>query len=280
MGRFARSWGLFKTSLSVVKQDKELLWMPVLSALASLAAVAAVTGVGFASGVWPETQAADGSANVPGIALAFVLYILLAFVTLFFNAAVVAGASERLAGGDPTVGTALGAAGRKVGKLFLWAIVVATVNVILQAIRERAGAVGQVMAGLAGIAWNLATYFMVPVLLFDDKAIGSSLKRSGGLFKQTWGETVIGQGGLGIAGFVLGIGAVLAGLLLLFLLAPLGIVGVAVGVTVLVLGVVGVAALMSVLEGVYKAALYRYATTQQVAPGFQAEQLGGAFVPK
>ena len=280
MGRFARSWDLFKTSLSVVRQDKELLWMPVLSAIASLVAVAAITGVGFASGVWPETQNADGTANVPGIALAFVLYILLAFVTLFFNAAVVAGATERLSGGDPTVGSALRAASRKAGKLFLWALVVATVNVILQAIRERSGALGRILAGLAGVAWNLATYFMVPVLLFDDKAIGASVKRSGSLFKQTWGETVIGQGGLGLAGLALGIGAALLGLLLVFLLSPLGVVGLVTGVALLVLGVVGVAALMSVLEGVYKAALYRYATTQQVAPGFQAEQLGGAFVQR
>lgn len=280
MGRFARSWDLFKTSLSVVKKDKELLWMPVLGAIASLVAIAAVTGVGLASGVWPDTQNADGTTNVPGIALAFVLYILLAFVTLFFNAAVVAGANERLAGGDPTVGSALRAASKKAGKLFLWSIVVATVNVILQAIRERSNALGGILASIAGTAWNLATYFMVPVLLFGDEGVGGSLKRSGSLFKKTWGETVIGQGGLGLVGFVFGIVAVLVGLLLLYLLAPLGIVGIATGVAILVLGVVAVATLMSVVEGVYKAALYRYATTQQVAPGFDATQLGGAFVPR
>lgn len=280
MGRFARSWGLFKTSLKVVRQDKELLWMPVLSALASLVTIAAVAGVGFTSGVWPETQAADGTTNYAGIALAFVLYVLLAFVALFFNAAVVAGANERLAGGDPTVGSALRAASRKAGKLLAWSVVVATVNVILQAIRERSGTLGHVLSGIAGIAWNLATYFMVPILLFDDKAIGASLKRSGGLFKQTWGETVIGQGGLGLAGFVLGLGAVLVGLLALFLLSPLGTIGLVMGVAILVLGVILTAALMSVLEGVYKAALYRYATTHQVAPGFDEAQLGGAFVAR
>ena len=280
MGRFARSWDLFKTSLRVVRQDKELLWMPVLSGLATLVAVAAVSGVGFLSGVWPETQAADGSANIPGIALAFVLYIVLAFIALFFNAAVVAGANERLAGGDPTMASALRAASRKAGKLFLWSIVVATVNVLLQAVRERSGAVGQIMASIAGTAWNLATYFMVPILVFEDKGVGASLRRSGGLFKQTWGETVLGQGGLGLAGLVLGIAAAGIGLLAIFLLSGLGLAGLAAGIAILVVAVVGVIALTSVLEGVYKAALYRYATTQQVAPGFTAEQVGGAFVPK
>lgn len=280
MSRFARSWDLFKTSLSVVRQDKELLWMPVLSALASLVAVLAVAGVGLGSGLWPQTTNPDGSANYGGAALAFVLYILLAFVTLFFNAAVVAGATERLKGGDPTMGSALGAAWKKAGRLFLWSIVVATVNVILQAIRERSGALGRILAGFAGMAWNLATFFMVPILLFEAEGIGSSVKRSGSLFRKTWGETVIGSAGLGLAGMVFGIGAFLVGLLAIFLLAPFGLAGLVAGVVVLVLGIVLVAALFSVLDGVYKAALYRYATAGEAAGGFRADQLGGAFTPK
>lgn len=280
MGRFARSWDLFKTSLTVVRQDKELLWMPVLSALASLVAVLAVAGVGFGSGIWPQTTNADGTTNYAGAGLAFVLYILLAFVTLFFNAAVVAGATERLNGGDPTMGSALGAAWKKAGRLFLWSLVVATVNVILQAIRERSGALGRILASVGGMAWNLATFFMVPILLFESDGVGSSVKRSASLFRKNWGEAVIGAGGLGLAGMVFTFVAVLVGLLAVFLLAPLGVTGAIVGFAILVLGVIAVAALFSVLEGVYKAALYRYATSGVAAGGFRAEQLGGAFAPK
>lgn len=279
MGRFARSWGLAKTSLSVVRQDKELLWMPVLSGLASIVTVLAIAGVGLGSGLWPETANADGTANIPGFLLAFALYILLAFVTLFFNAAVVAGASERLAGGDPTMGSALRAAWKKAGRLFLWSIVVATVNVILQAIRERSGFLGQMLASFAGLAWNLATFFMVPILLFEAGGIGASVKRSGGLFKQTWGESVAGHVGIGLVGMVAGFVAVLIGILAIVLLSPLGVIGFGVGVAILVLGLLGVTALFSVLDGVYKAALYRFATSGQ-SVGFDPQQLGGAFAPK
>jgi hypothetical protein len=280
VSRFARSWDLFKTSLSVVRQDKELLWMPVLSALASLVAVLAVAGLGLGSGVWPQTTNADGTANYAGALLAFVLYILLAFVTLFFNAAVVAGATERLKGGDPTMGSALGAAWKKAGRIFLWSIVVATVNVILQAIRERSGVLGRILASFAGMAWNLATFFMVPILLFEGDGIGPSVKRSAGLFRKTWGESVIGSAGLGLAGMVFGVGAVLLGLLVLFLLAPLGVLGIVIGLAVLIIGVVLVAALFSVLDGVYKAALYQYATSGVAAAGFEPAQLGSAFQSK
>ena len=76
----------------------------------------------------------------------------------------------------------------------------------------------------------LATFFMVPILLFEQQGLGASVKRSGGLFKQTWGETVLGHGGLGLAGMVCGLAAVAVGLLVLFLLSPLGLAGIATGV--------------------------------------------------
>lgn len=281
MGRFARSWDLFKTSLSVVRQDKELLWMPVLAALASIVAILAIAGIGFGAGVWPQTRAADGSVNVPGVALAFALYIVLAFVSLFFNAAVIAGATERLRGGDPTMGSAMGAAWAKAGRLFLWSIVVATVNVILQAVRERSNVVGRIAAGLAGMAWNLATFFMVPVLLYESEGLAPSVKRSAGLFKQTWGETVIGQGGLGLASMVFTLPLILLAFIVFMVLAPSGnIAAIAIAATVFALGFVFVSALFSVLGGVYKAALYRYATTGQAGGAFAPEQLAGAFTPK
>jgi hypothetical protein len=280
MGRLARSWALCKTSFSVVRQDKELLWMPVLSALASIIAVLAVAGVGLGSGVWPETTNADGSANVPGLLLALVLYLVLAFVALFFNAAVVAGASERLSGGDPTLGSAIAAAWAKVGRIFAWSAVVATVNVVLQAIRERGGGVGRLLASVGGLAWNLATYFMVPILLFEKDGLGSSVKRSAGLFRKTWGETVVGQAGIGLVGGLVTVAFVFLGVLLVMMLAPLGVVGLGIGIAVLVLGVLGSIALFSVLEGVYKAALYRFATTGQVGGSFQPDQLAAAFTPK
>ena len=277
MGRFARSWSLFKTSLGVIRQDRELLWMPVLSFLASLVAVLAIAGVGVVGGLWPEVTDAE---KPMAFLLAFAMYIVLAFVALFFNAATVAGATERLAGGDPTVGSALRAASRKAGKIFLWSVVVATVNVILQAIRERSGLLGNILAGIAGLAWNLATFFMVPVLLFEDKGIGNSVRQSGSLFKKTWGESVAGEVGVGFVGGVITLLVVIVGVLLTLLLSGLGMAGFWIGLELTILAVIFVSVLFATVSGVYKAALYRYATTGQVSGGFAANELGGAFHPK
>ncbi len=276
MNRLAHSWSLFKTSFGVVKQDKELLWMPVLSFFASVAAALSVAGVAFA--IFPAIFTGEGEVNAGALLLVALLYILLAFVALFFNAAVVAGASERLAGGDPTLGSALKAAWAKKGKLFLWSIVVATVNVILQAVRERSGPLGQMMASFAGLAWNLATFFMVPILLFEDKGVGSSVRQSGSLFKQTWGETAVGHVGVGFVGMIAGVAVAIVGIVLTNLLASaFGGTGAMIGIVLTILGVIFVAALFSVVAGVYKAAIYRYATTGQATAGFSGADLGGAF---
>jgi len=267
MGRLSHSWELVKQSAKVLSQDKELLWMPILSFLASVVAVMGIAGVGFAARIFPAIDSAAGAL------VAFSMYVALAFIALFFNAAVVAGAHERLSGGDPTVGSALRAAGRKAGKIFLWSLAVATVNVILQAIRERSGFLGDLLANFAGMAWNLATYFMVPILLFEDKGMGQSVRDSAGLFRKTWGQTVVGEAGIGLAATVCVIATIIVGAILSMVLGPLMIVGI----ILTVLAVVGMVAYFSTLQGVYKAALYRFATTGQATGGFAPEQLGGAF---
>lgn len=281
MGRFANSWSLTKASLHVVSQDKELLLLPVLSFLASVIAFVAVVGIGFGAHIVPNVTLADGQPNVPGILLAAVLYLGLAFVQVYFGAAVIAGATERLAGGNPTLGSSLRAASRKAGRLLLWSVFVAVVNILLQMLRERGGTAGRIAAGVGNLAWSLTTYFMLPVLLFEGEPVMKSIGRSGSLFKKTWGETVIGSGGVGL---VFGILMVAIVLLTMFLGQPLVAVGGWVAAlplfAVALVALLLLATLQSVLGGVYKAALYRYATTGQMVPGFAPQQLQGAFVPK
>lgn len=287
MGRFARSWELTKASYGVVKQDKELLWMPVIAFLASVVAMMGVLGIGFAAGIFPQVTT-DEALRPAGIALAFVYYTVLAFIALFFNAAVVSAATVRFNGGDPTVKSALAAAWAKKGKIFLWSLVVATVNVILQGLREAANRAGgnagqmvsHIMISLGAAAWNLATAFMVPVLLFEDKGIGASMKSSVGIVRRHWGETIIANVGLGLAQMVVMIPLILLGV---FLSAAAFGTSALLGIVVVVAFVAAVAlvaAFFSVLNGVYRAALYRFATTNNVPPGFETQQLAGAFVQK
>jgi hypothetical protein len=267
MGRIGRSFQLVGQSYRILMQDKELMVLPLISGVV-ITAVAVSFFFGFGL---------DGAALERGgpemYVPVFLLYVVTYTIGIFFQAAVVAGATERMRGGDPTVGSALSAAGRRLGPILMWAIVAATAGMIIRAIHDRVGFVGKIIASLAGAAWSLATFFVVPVLVLEDRSITDSFNRSVTVFKQTWGETVAGGTGIGIA-------AVCAWLTLI---AVVGLLASVVGMVALLLFAVGAVFLMiffSALQGIYIASLYRYATEGHTTSGFDQALLDQAFVPK
>jgi hypothetical protein len=274
MKRIARSWRLMKQSYGVLMQDKELMVLPILSGLCLLLILGSFV---FGLGLHQEgtIEAIErGEQDVKLMISGFLFYVVTYTAAFFFQAAIVAGASERLAGGDPTLGSALSAAGRRFPAILMWGIIAATVGMILRAIEERSEMVGKIVASLIGAAWTLATFFMVPILVMEQKSVGTSFKDSWGLFKKTWGEMVSGNIGLGLASFLVMLPIILiAGALFN---AGMTIAAIVVGV----LGVGLVAMFFSALNGVWMASLYRYATKGDVPPGFDPDIFGSAFVAK
>ena len=143
----------------------------------------------------------------------------------------------------------------------------------LRAIQDRVGFVGKIVAGLAGAAWSLATFFVVPVLVLEDKSIKDSFTQSVSVFKKTWGETITGGVSFGIAAFAAWATLIAVTGLLAY------VIGVA-AVAVFLAGAILLGIFFSALQGVYVASLYRYATEGDVPPGFDRTLLDSAFVPK
>lgn len=267
MGRIGRSWEMMKSSWGVLKQDKELAILPLISGVV-ITIVSASFIFGF--GLHKNPDALETENLVP----AFLFYVVSYTIAFFFQAALVAGAMQRLNGGDPTIGSSLAAAMRRFPALLLWGVIAGTVGLILRAIEERSEIVGKIVAGLLGVAWSLATFFMVPVLVMEEKPVGASFKHSFAIFKKTWGETVAGNLGMGLI-FLL---ALLPVALVCWLLVSAGLVVPAVIVGLLAFIVVMVVS--SALQGIYLASVYRYATSGVMAPGFDREMLLGAFREK
>jgi hypothetical protein len=178
-------------------------------------------------------------------------------------------------GVNVSVGEAVKFAASKTNVLLPWAIVSATVSLVLRAIEERAGIVGQIVAAVAGVAWSLVTFMVLPVLIVEGLGPINAVKRSGSLFKQAWGEQVVANFGIGLIALLAIIaGAVPTGLMMLAG-GPLLILGIA----LLVTWVIAVMLVAQTLTGILSMALYRYATDGQV-PGFDTTQLQGAFRPR
>ena len=269
MGAIGRGFRLARASWSVVTQERQLLLLPVLSFAASLV-VTAVFALGVVGIGLPESEDEIGAGFY---ILAFVFYVAMSFVTIFFNAATIGAATERLEGREASLSIGLALARRHLGQIFVWAVITATVGMLLRLVQERAGIVGRVLVGLLGIAWNAITFFVVPVLLYQPVTAPEAIGRSASLFKARWGEQFTGNATIGLAVFLVGI-VVAIPFVALSTAVP------ALGIPLLVVAIGAVAAAGAACSGVFSAALYRYATIGEAAEPFSREDLDAAFKPK
>lgn len=268
MDAFSRGLRLAMASWSVVRQDRQLLILPIVSFVCSVIVIAV-----FAAGTWGIGLPEGDRLEPVHYVILFLLYVTLAFVTIFFNAAVIGTAMERLKGREATITDGLRLAREHLGAIFLWAVVTATVGIVLRTLAERFGFVGRIVISLIGAAWNVVTFFVVPVLLYEPVGVGEGIKRSASLFRQRWGEQFVGNGAIGIVVFVaaLAVGAVAF---------VLGTIAVPLGIAVGVLGIGALMAIGAACSGVFNAALYRYATTGEASGAFSIEDLSSSFRPK
>ncbi len=281
--RLERSWNLVKFSGSVLNKDKELLVFPVLSCIAALLVLGSFVPLLMADAELAQTmstmdQPVEGQVD---FVLLFIIYLIEYFVVFFFNAALVSAALERIHGGDPTVMSGLRVAWQKIGVIFFYAVIAATVGVVIRAIGERAGLLGRLFAGLSGVLWSLATFLAVPVLVSRNIGPVDALKESLSLMRRTWGENIIANAGLGLFFGILyfALGALM--MLLLGLGSSSGSLGGMIGVLVVFIVVfVSLSLVHATLQGIFSAALYHYAVDGEDDAGIPAGVLGSAFSPK
>jgi hypothetical protein len=275
-GKLSNSFALVKASAGVLKSDKELMFFPAISGVASILVAATFFVPAWTMGLFEQMTGND----VVAYLFLFAFYLVEYTVVFFFNTALVGAALIRLEGGDPTLADGLNIAMSKFTKILGYAAIAATVGMVLRALSERMGVVGRFVIGLVGMAWNLATFLVVPVLVTRDVGPADAIKESAALFKRTWGEQVVGNAGLGLAFFLMFTSLALFGALFTFLaaqLAPVAVVGV---IVTFGAGFVALGLAASAMSGIYSAALYRFATTGEASGSFDSRLLGSAFKPK
>lgn len=276
--RIGRSYRLFKESLAVLRQDKEILVFPLLSGLVGLLAMASMTFGGWALGLFAQLAGGSGEQTpVLGYVLLFVWYVVTWTITLYFNVATIACARIRLEGGDPVVADGFKAANGNLGSILIWAVVSATVGLVLQVIADRFKLVGVILQKLLGAVWSVATFFIVPVLIFEKKPLGDSVKRSTEIVRKSWGEALAGSAGMGLFGFLLALPALALPVLLGMAFGGTGVVA---GLVVMVVYWLFLATVFSALSGIFRTALYLYATAGTAPAGFSPELVKTAFVPR
>ena len=277
MGKLARSWELVKASWAVLQADKELLIFPIMSTIAVTTVTLTFAVPMFLAGMFERGVFSIGGFPVVGILLGFCFYTVQYTIIFYCNSALVGAAMIRLKGGDPTIGDGFRIANEHFASIFGYALLSATVGIVLRSIARR-GFIGRIVASVLGLGLNLATFLAVPVLVIEGVGPIEAVKRSSQLLKKTWGEQLAGNLGIGavFALVVLAGIAVFGGALTLAIMShsvPL-IVGV---VVAFVLALILLSLVGSALSAIYTAAVYRYATEGDPGGLFDAELVRGAF---
>ena len=258
----------------VLKQDKGLLVFPLISGFCCLLLLASFAIPMYATNSWqPPVQDATPARQAAYYGTLFLFYFCNYFVVVFFNAAIVACAAARMSGGNPTVGDGFRAAASRLPVIFGWALVSATVGLLLRIIEDRSEKIGRIVAGLLGMGWTVVSFLVVPILVMENKNPLAALKDSTVMLKKTWGEQLASSFSFGLIFFVLAIPA--------FLLVALGVFAhsmtlLAVCIALAVVYLIALALIQSALQSIFQAALYLYARDGQVPEGFHTEVLRDA----
>ena len=188
----------------------------------------------------------------------------------------------RLDGGDPTLSDGFRIANERITNILGYAAIAATVGVILRIIEQRAGIIGDIIAGIFGLAWNLATFLVIPVLVASYRGPIDAVKHSASLLKKTWGEQIAGGFSIGGIFFLFYLLVIVVGGLLAYAVGSVTgsavFVGIVIFATVVIILVL--ATIQGALSGIYQATLYRYAELGVAPDNFDIEVIQGAFKPK
>lgn len=276
MNTFSASWELVKASFRVLKADKELMIFPIISSIGLVIVTLSFFVPSIFAGLFTESNW-----GILSFIVAFLYYIVQYAVIFFFSTALVGAAMIRLKGGDPTVRDGFRIAFSRFGSIMGYAVIAATVGMILKAIAKKGG-LGKMISSILGFGWSVATFLVVPVLAVEGLGPIEAIKRSVSHLRRSWGEQIVGN---------FGIGAVFALVFILTILLYIPIMWLVVTYiqttwVIILTGILMVLFLMiiglvqSTLNGVYTAAVYQYATTGESSGFFDENLVRQAFRPE
>jgi len=273
--RLSNGWKLGMASFGVIRENPSLMLFPVLSG-ASLLFICLTFFGGIAAMFGFQLDAFFSRFETGGEWLAyaalFIFYLVNFTVIVFFNVGLVHCTRLIMDGREAKVGDDIAYSISRLNAIVSWAILAATVGVILKTLEDRLGAIGQIIIGIVGIVWSVATFFVVPVIAYEDVTPIEAVKRSGRIVKEKWGEAIGANFSFGLFYF-LGIIAIVAISVLLFFVHP--IVAIVAGV----LSFLFLATAVSAAKTVFLAAVYRHVNDEPVE-FYDSEVLDNVFVPK
>jgi len=195
--RLSTGWTITKNSFAILQKNKQLIIFPILSGASLILVMGTfVVGVLAASG-W-QADYIDTTSRVVTYAIMFGFYFVNYFIIVFFNMALIHCTKLFFDGEEVSVSIGLKFSISRIGYIVSWAIFAATIGTILKIIQENTGALGKIITGLIGIVFSVATFFVVPIIAYENLGPIDAFKRSTQLMKQKWGESLSATFSMGL----------------------------------------------------------------------------------
>jgi hypothetical protein len=267
MGSIRVGFQLLPICWSVLIEQPSLLTVPLIALLAGGCAVFGYSDVFGSINI-------DNLAGPDRYAAAIKLFPLVAVVlsiSVIGQAVIVAAATNSLNGRRSSLGAAWTTAASQLPRLVLFGIVYAAERTITGILRGSRRSLGRLAADAIDRAWDFATFLAIPAMLYEDLPVFRAVERSGKLVAKRWGVQLTARSVLGLALFVLVLPLIIIGEVVLVAVSAL------LGTIIVVGAVVGMFAVSGALTGVLSAALYRFATTGAIAPGFREADMWAIF---
>ena len=253
--------------MHVVRADPELMVYTLLSGLFSIGAAIGLLAATGAIGFFTGGEEGMGLGMYVGM---FLTYMVVGMITVFWNAAIIASAYERLTtGSNPSFSYGIKEAAKRLPAIIVWGLISGTVGLIVGLLEGMAQddnpvvrAIGSIASLIVQVAWWMTTFFVVPMLVLEGYQVGESMRRSPELFKQTWGEDVVSTGGTGIVNFLV----ILLVVLICMPLFALGELGMGLAFALMFIGIGLSVLFFTACEAVNRASLYYYAKTGESPP--------------
>ncbi len=271
--RLKNGWNLAKISFRTINDNRVLLLFPVFSTTSLLLILATFFGgtFFFLGDSIDSILNNDNVSDLFAYAMIFIYYLINFFIVVFFNAALIHCAMKYFEGETPSFRDGFDFAMSRIGKIFSWAVISATVGTVLQIIRDM-GKIGEFVAALIGAAWSIMTFFVVPVLIYEDKSVFTSIKSSTNMMKEKWGESLGANVSFSLF-YILGL-IVSVGVGILFgYLHP--IAGFIVGLSLVLL----VITVISAAKTIFVAAVYNHVVGRPIGD-FEGDTLDSVFMSK
>ncbi|MCB0966370.1 MAG: hypothetical protein KDB37_06005 [Ilumatobacter sp.] len=277
--RMRQGWELTKKSWGVIREHPKLLRLPLVGGVLALIAVALIAGPGLFLVASDSAETSDDLLVYLGYGLIALGSFVASCIVIYYNVILAAAADQALQGREPDIAAAKAIAGRRRGTIIGWAIVSAIVSLVFSLIRDKGGAVGNILGSIGAAAWGFVTFLVIPVIALEDIGPIDAVKRSGNLVKQRWGQQATGNVVIGgIASIAMFIGIAL-GVLGGVLIVAGGVAATSGGIGLVVVGIViavmaGLAA--GATKGVFGVALYHFSAEHRALGPFSETELAHA----